>query len=226
MLDPKRVIKIITVHKYIVWGIVINILHGFFTVQIWKDFSLGWWNVLASAWFQASAILKIWHCGSHFALVYVIVHEKPRMDFRESWHNCPWQYFRSFDRGIVIMSVFLAPDRVVLPAFIAEQVTLEVVDMFLGAGPWPVISQTRVWKWRNLSVRFWRQCFINPWLQTALFLIIAIATTSAAVIWQFAGKGGFCRFHFGWSFRFLDYIPPQLTKYGVYNADKYFSRNK
>ena len=29
--------------------------------------------------------------------------------------------------------------------------------------------------------------FINPWIQTALFLIIAIAATSAAVIWQFAG---------------------------------------
>ena len=41
----------------------INILHGFLTVQIWKDFSLGWWNALASAWFPASAILKIWHCG-------------------------------------------------------------------------------------------------------------------------------------------------------------------
>ena len=24
------------------------------------------------------------------------------------------------------------------------------------------------------------------------------------------GKGGFCRFHFGWSFRFPDYIPPLL----------------
>ena len=72
---------------------------------------------------------------------------------------------------------------------IAEQVTSEVVDMALGAGPWPVISRTQAWKWRNLSVQFRRQCFVNPWLQTALFLIIAIATTSAAVIWQFAGQG-------------------------------------
>ena len=29
--------------------------------------------------------------------------------------------------------------------------------------------------------------FINPWIQTALFLIIAIAAASAAVSWQFAG---------------------------------------
>ena len=81
----------------------------------WKDFSLGWWNTLASAWFPASAILKVWHCGSNFVLVYTIVHEKSLTDICESWQSCPWQYFRSFDRGIVILSVFMAPDRVVLP---------------------------------------------------------------------------------------------------------------
>ena len=85
-------------------------------VQIWKDFSSGWWNVLASAWFQASTILKIWYCGSHFALVYATVYEKPQMDIRESWHNFPWQYFRTFDCGIVILTVLMALDRVVLPA--------------------------------------------------------------------------------------------------------------
>ena len=37
------------------------------------------------------------------------------------------------------------------------------------------------------AVQLRRQCFINPLIQTALFLIIAIAATSAAVIWQFAG---------------------------------------
>ena len=51
----------------------------------WKDLSLGWWNALASAWFPASAILKVWHCGSNFVLVYAIVHEKSRTDIRESW---------------------------------------------------------------------------------------------------------------------------------------------
>ena len=148
----------------------------------WKDFSLGWWNALTSAWFPASAILKVWHRGSNFVLVYAIVHEKSGMHIRESWPSCPWQYFRSFDRGIVILSVFMAPHRVVLPTsrnkchwklltsmtifskfwsrdrypicihgsppccftYIAEQVSLEVVDMFLGAGgPWPVISRTQ-----------------------------------------------------------------------------------
>ena len=42
-------------------------------------------------------------------------------------------------------------------------------------------------KFVRAAVQLWRQCFINPWIQTALFLIIAIAATSAAVSWQFAG---------------------------------------
>ena len=111
------------------------------------------------------------------------------MGIRESWHNCPWQYFRSFDSGIVILSVFMAPDRVVLPAS-RNKSHRKLLTCFLGAGgPWPVILRTRAWKWQNLSVRFRRRCFINPWIQTTLFLIIAITTTSAAVIWQFAGQG-------------------------------------
>ena len=82
----------------------------------WKDFSLGWWNTLASTWFPASAILKVWHCGSNCILVYAIVHEKSPTDNRESYQSCPWQYFWSFQRRIVILFVFVAPDRVVLPA--------------------------------------------------------------------------------------------------------------
>ena len=60
---------------------------------------------------------------------------------------------------------------------------------------------------------------------TALFLIIAIAATSAAVIWQFAGWISQIRLWLIISIS-TDYIPPLLTKYGVYNADKCFSRNK
>ena len=91
VLDPKRVIKIVIRYRLRIYNI--NILPRFLTVQIWKDFRLCWWNTLASVWFPASAILKILHYGSHFALVYAIVHEKPWMDIRENWHNCPWQYF-------------------------------------------------------------------------------------------------------------------------------------
>ena len=109
----------------------------------WKDFSLGWWNALASAWFPASAILKVWHCGSNFALVYTNVHEKSGTDIRESWPSCPWQYFRSLDCGIVILSVFMAPNRVVLPVS-RNKSHWKLLTCFSGAGgPWAVISRTQ-----------------------------------------------------------------------------------
>ena len=77
----------------------------------------------------------------------------------------------------------------------------------------------------NLSIQLQRGCFINPWIQTALFLIIAIAATSAAVSWQFAGCISLILFGLVISIS-TDYIPALLTKYGVYNAVKYFNRNK
>ena len=104
-------------------------------VGSWKDFSLGWWKALASAWFPTSAILKTWYCGSNFDLVYAIVHEKSRTDIRESWQSCQWQYFRSFDRGIVILSVFMAPDRVVLPASRNKLVTIIATLGWASCGP-------------------------------------------------------------------------------------------
>ena len=167
----------------------------------WKYFSLGWWNALASA------ILKIWHRGSNFALVYAIMHENPRMDIRESWRNCPWQYFRSFDRGIIILSVFMAPDRVVLHASrnhaSRNKSHREVVDMFSRGGRDCHFANTSVEmaKFVRAAVQLRRQCFINPWIQTALFLIIAIAATSAAVSWQFAG--------------WISQIPPRLYSTAV-----------
>ena len=117
MLDPKSVIKIITVRKDIAWRIIIS---KFCMDSLWFRFEKILVSVGETLWHphgsQSSAILKIWHCGSNFALVYAIVHEKPWMNIRVNWHNCPWQSFRSFDGGIVILSVFMAPDRVVLPA--------------------------------------------------------------------------------------------------------------
>ena len=72
---------------------------------------------------------------------------------------------------------------------IAEQVTSEVVDMFSRGGRDCHFANTSVEmaKFVRAAVQLRRQCFINPWIQTALFLIIAIAATSAAVSWQFAG---------------------------------------
>ena len=186
----------------------------------WKDFSLVWWNALVSAWFPASAILKVWHCGSNSVPVYAIVHGISRMDIRESWQSCPWQYFRSFDRGIVILSVFMAHDHIVLPASRNKShrklltcfswraaLGLSFRDhkrrngqicpfrfediILLTVDPGRVISNHR----RQLSVEQFAG-WISP---IPLQLIISIST---------------------------DYIPPLLTKYGVYNAVKCFSRNK
>ena len=72
---------------------------------------------------------------------------------------------------------------------IAEQVTSEVVDKCSRGGRDCHFANTSVemTKFVRAAVQLRRQCFINPWIQTALFLIIAIAATSAAVSWQFAG---------------------------------------
>ena len=72
---------------------------------------------------------------------------------------------------------------------IAEQVTSEVVDMFSRGGRDCHFANSSVGmaKFFRAAVQLRRQCFINPWIQAALFLIIAIAATSAADSWQFAG---------------------------------------
>ena len=63
------------------------------------------------------------------------------------------------------------------------------VDMFSWGGRDCHFANTSVEmaKFVCAAVQLRRQCFINPWIQTALFLIIASAATSAAVSWQFAG---------------------------------------
>ena len=88
---------------------------------------------------------------------------------------------------------------------IAEQVTSEVVDMFSRGGR-PLdchFANTGVEMATFVcsAVQLWRQCFIIPWIQTALFLIIAIAGASAAVSWQFAG--------------WISLIPPRLYSTAV-----------
>ena len=111
---------------------------------------------------------------------------------------------------------------------IVEQGTSEVVDMFSrGRRPLACHFANASVEMAKFVSQLWRQCFIfiNPWIQTALFLIIAIAATSAAVIWQFAGCISPIPLRLIISIS-TDYIPPLLTKYSVYNVDKYFSRNK
>ena len=191
----------------------------------WKDFSLGWWNALVSAWFLASAILKVWHCGSNFVLVCAIVHEKSRTDIRESWPSCPWQYFRSFDRGIVILSVFMAPDHVVLPAS-RNKSHRKLLTCFSGRGALGL--SFREHKRRNgqiLSVQLWRHYFINRGSRPRYFWSSRLQPRRQLSVVQFA------RWISQIPLRLIisistDYIPPLLTKYGFYNAVKCFSMNK
>ena len=70
-------------------------------------------------------------------------------------------------------------------------ITSEVVDMFSRGGRSLdchfVNTSVEMAKFVHSAVQLRRQCFINPWIQTVLFLIIAIAAMLAAVSWQFAG---------------------------------------
>ena len=86
---------------------------------------------------------------------------------------------------------------------IAEQATSEVVDMFSRGGRDCHFANTSVEmaKFFRAAVQLLRQCIINPWIQTASFLIIAIAATSGAVSWQFAG--------------WISLIPPRLYSIAV-----------
>ena len=110
---------------------------------------------------------------------------------------------------------------------IVEQVTSEVVNiMFTGTALGLSFREHKhMWKWPNLSIQFQRQCFINPWIQPAFFLIIAVAAMAAAVSWQFAGWISPIPLQMIISIS-TDYIPALLTTYGVYNVVEYFSRNE
>ena len=182
----------------------INILHGILAVQKLEIFQFGlvkrasvrmvprrppFWKFdtvdPTSPWFTRSCMKT--HEWT-FAKVGATVHDNIFEVLIAGSLSCPWQYFRSFDRGIVILSVFMAPARVVLHAS-RNKSHREVVDMFSRGGRHCHFANTSVEmaKFVRAAVQLRRQCFINPWIQTALFLIIAIAATSAAVSWQFAG---------------------------------------
>ena len=168
----------------------------------WKYFSLGWWNALASAWFPDVRHFENFTPWIQLRLGLLNRAWKPTNGQSRNWRNCPWQYSRSFDHGIIILSVFMAPDRVVLHAS-RNKSHREVVDMFSRGGRDCHFANTSVEKAKfvRAAVQLRRQCFINPWIQTALFLIIAIAATSAAVSWLFAG--------------WISLIPPRLNSTAV-----------
>ena len=118
----------------------------------WKDFSLGWWNALASAWFPNVR---------HFENL------TPWIQLRLGLRDRAWKPKNGHSRKLAQLSmtifskfwsrdhssVFMAPDRVVLPAS-RNKSHRKLLTCFLGAGGhWTVISRTQAYKWRNLSVQ-------------------------------------------------------------------------
>ena len=157
MLDPKRVIKIITVRKDIAQWIIVSIFcMESLRFRSWKDFSLGWWNGLASAWFP-----DVRHFENLTPWIQLGLGLRDR-----AWKPTSGHSRKLAQLSTTIFSKFWSRDHYAICIHgsrsrcftcIAERVTSEVVDMFSrGGGHWTV-------------------------------LIIAIAATSAAVSWQFAG---------------------------------------
>ena len=170
----------------------------------WKDFYLSWWNALASAWFPASAILKVWHCGSNFVLVYAIMHEKSRTDICESWQSCPWQYF---------FEVLIAGSLACLYSWIPTTL------FYLHRGTSLIGSCWHVWHCFSgraaLGLSFREHRRRNGQICPFSFEdIISLTMDPGHVISNHRDGscqlssllGGFRRFHFGWSFRFQQII--------------------
>ena len=167
----------------------------------WKDFSLGWWNALASAWFP-----DVRHFENLTPWIQL------RLGLRDrAWKPTNGHLRKLAQLSMTIFSKFWSRDHYPICIHgsrsrcftcIAEQVTSEVVDMFSRGGRDCHFANTSVEmaKFIRAAVQLLRQCFINPWIQTAFFLIIAIVATSAAVSW-----------HAGW----ISPIPPRLYSTAV-----------
>ena len=134
MLDPKRVIKIITVRKDIALWIIVSIFcMESFRFRSWKYFSLGWWNALASAWFPDVRHFENLTPWIQLRLGLRDRAWKPTNGHSRKLAQLSMTILRSFDRGIIILSVFMAPDRVVLHAS-RNKSHREVVNMFSQGG--------------------------------------------------------------------------------------------
>ena len=143
MLDPKRVIKIITVRKDIAWWIIVSIFcMESLRFRSWKDFSLGWWNALASAWFP-----DVRHFENLTPWIQL------RLSLRDRARKPTNGHSRKLAQlSMTIFSKFWSRDHYPICIHgsrsrcficITEQVTSEVVDMFSWGGHWTVISRTQ-----------------------------------------------------------------------------------
>ena len=157
----------------------------------WKDISLGWWNAVASAWFPDVR---------HFENL------TPWIQLRLGLRDCAWKPTNGLSRKLVQLSMtiflkFWSRDHYPICIHGSRSCCSTCIGgtshigscwhvfsgrVGLSSGHFANISVEMV-KFVRAAVQLRRQCFINPWIQTTLFLIIAIAATSAAVSWQFAG---------------------------------------
>ena len=106
------------------------------------------------------------------------MHERPQMEICESWYNCPWQYFEVLIAGSVSNLYSWLPSAL----FYLHRGTSHIrsIDILFSREALYLSFREpeRMWRWPNLSVELRRQCFINPWIESTLFLIMA------AVKWQ------------------------------------------
>ena len=141
----------------------------------WKDFSLGWWNALAAAWFPDVR---------HFENL------TPWIQLRLGLRDRVWKPTNGHSRKLAQLSmtifskfwsrghypICIHGSRSRCFTCIAEQVTSEVVDMFSRGGRDCHFANTSVEmaKFVRAAVQLLRQCFINPWIQTALLWIATV----------------------------------------------------
>ena len=129
---------------------------------------------------------------------------KSRTDICECWQSCPWQYFGSFDHRIVILSAFMAPDRVVLPAS-RNKSHRKLLTCFSWQAALGLSFREHKRRNGQICPFSFRDIFL---LTVDPGRVISSHRNSSHVgSCQLSSLlGGFLRFHFGWSFRFQQII--------------------
>ena len=173
--------------QYLLCGVDITegIIIGIFCIvslwfRSWKDFNSGWWNELTSAWFP-----DVCHFETFTQWI----------QFRLDWCDLAWKAtngnLRKFTKlSVTIFSKFLSWDCypicihgswVCWSRHKSLRKLLTYIIFSRATHGLSFLEHKHMWKLPNLSSQLWKQCFINPWIPTALFLIITAAVTSAAV---------------------------------------------
>ena len=226
LLDPNRVIRLITACKDIAQGIIIAIFcMDSVRFKSWKDFSLGWWNALASAWFPG-----VRHFENLTLWIQLRFHLRGR-----AWKATNGHSQKLAQLSMTIFSKFWLRDRYPICIHcswpccftcIAEQVTSKVVDFFSRTGR-PLACQ-----FANTNLEMTK--FVRSARKTMFYYIVDTGRvisnhrdSSHVGSCQLTVCGvDFADFTSADRFDFNRLYSTSVTKYGVYNSDKYFSRNK